>query len=409
MSWQYTLQDASFNGVKFDCLQTQDSVQRDIASHEYPYLDGADVEDLGRKARQVSITAVFFGYNYENKLKGFLDSALNQTGPGELIHPVFGSIEKAQLQDYRIAHDAETPDYCTVEMSFVEIDKPAMFFNLQLPMQLADVLSSLSSLGLGEAINEFADTIGKLKIGERLNQIQQFSNLLFGAIDAVRRQVGEIVGTTLNFIDNPRAFAGDMTSMVFRLVDDYQTAQAQPSKWQDLKGQFEQIVSLPSSIAAEQAQNGASVLTGSDVKIVTGLFQVMTASAMAEAASRVLSAEAETPTLSPPQIEQIANDVRQMLQAAMDTQRELYDLETARPVTEALKDTALAVQQAAQAIIELRPPLETKRVELTGNLHLLAHQWYGDYSRAAELVRLNPQLRNPNQITVGDVLYAYAK
>ena len=199
-----------------------------------------------------------------------------------------------------------------------------------------------------------------------------------------------------------------MTSMVFRLVDDYQVAQSQ-SRWQDLKDQFDQIVNLLSSIAAEQAQNGASGLSSADVKIVTGLLQAMTASAMAEAASRVLSAEAETPTLSPPQIEQIANDVRQMLQDAMDTQRELFDLETARPVTEALKDTALAVQQAAQAIIELRPPLESKRVESTGNLHLLAHQWYGDYSRAAELVRLNPQLRNPNQITVGDVLYAYAK
>ena len=407
MSWQYTLQDASFNGVKFDCLHTQDSVQRDIASHEYPYLDGADVEDLGRKARQVSMTAVFFGYNYENRLQLFL-TKLNQAGPGELIHPVFGSIKAAQLQDYRIAHDAESPDYCTVEMSFIEVGDTATFFDLKLPLQLADILSALSGLGLDEAINSFAQAIGELRIGERLNKIQQFSTLLFGTIDAVRRQVGEIVGTTLNFIDNPRAFAGDMTSMVFRLVDDYQVAQSQ-SRWQDLKGQFDQIITLPSSIAAEQAQNSASVLTSVDVKVVTGLLQAMTASAMAEAASRVLSAEAETPTLSPPQIEQMTNDVRQMLQAAMDTQRELFDLETARPVTEALKDTALAVQQAAEAIINLRPPLESKRAELTGNLHLLAHQWYGDFSRAAELVRLNPQLRNPNQITVGDVLYAYAK
>lgn len=408
MSWQYTLQDASFNGIKFDCIQTQDSVQRDIASHEYPYLDGADVEDLGRKARQVSMKAVFFGHNYENKLKLFLDSALNQSGPGELIHPVFGSIKKAQLQDYRIAHDAESPDYCTVEMNFVEVGDPATFFDVTLPLQLADVLSALSDLGLSEAINSFAKAIDDLNISENLNKIQQFSNLLFGTIDAVRRQVGEIVGTTMNFIDNPRAFAGDMASMVFGLVDDYQTAQTQ-SRWQDMKAQFDQIVDIPSDILAEQAQTSAVTLTADDVKVVTGLLQTMAASAMAEAASRVLSAEAETPTLSPPQIEQIANDVRLMLQDAMDTQRELFDLETARPVTEALKDTALAVQKAAMAIIDLRPPLETKRVEAAGNLHLLAHQWYGDYSRAAELARLNPQLRNPNQITVGDVLYAYAK
>ncbi|HGD9019465.1 TPA: multidrug DMT transporter permease, partial [Escherichia coli] len=42
-------------------------------------------------------------------------------------------------------------------------------------------------------------------------------------------------------------------------------------------------------------------------------------------------------------------------------------------------------------------------------LLLLAWQWYGDYSRAAELQRLNPQLRDPNNITAGVVINAYAK
>ncbi|EBC7006980.1 multidrug DMT transporter permease, partial [Salmonella enterica] len=42
-------------------------------------------------------------------------------------------------------------------------------------------------------------------------------------------------------------------------------------------------------------------------------------------------------------------------------------------------------------------------------LHLLAHQWYGDHTRAGELLRLNPGLRNPNVIRKGDRLHAYSR
>lgn len=56
-----------------------------------------------------------------------------------------------------------------------------------------------------------------------------------------------------------------------------------------------------------------------------------------------------------------------------------------------------------------RPPLTTRVVNAETNLHLLAHQWYGDYTRATELLRLNPSLRNPNAIKTGDILNAYSR
>ncbi|EAO6532338.1 hypothetical protein FC351_26920 [Salmonella enterica] len=56
-----------------------------------------------------------------------------------------------------------------------------------------------------------------------------------------------------------------------------------------------------------------------------------------------------------------------------------------------------------------RPPLTWRTVTQDGNLHLLAHTWYQDYTRAAELLRLNPQIRDPNDIRRGDVISAYAR
>jgi prophage DNA circulation protein len=42
------------------------------------------------------------------------------------------------------------------------------------------------------------------------------------------------------------------------------------------------------------------------------------------------------------------------------------------------------------------------------NLHLLAHRLYGDYTRAEELARLNPGIRNPNFLARGQIVRRYA-
>ncbi|MCE0321960.1 DNA circularization N-terminal domain-containing protein, partial [Klebsiella pneumoniae] len=53
MAWETDLQDASFRGIAFDIINTRDSMQRDIAQHEYPYRDGANIDDLGAKPRSL--------------------------------------------------------------------------------------------------------------------------------------------------------------------------------------------------------------------------------------------------------------------------------------------------------------------------------------------------------------------
>ncbi|WP_256596924.1 DNA circularization N-terminal domain-containing protein [Edwardsiella hoshinae] len=100
-------------------LRESTSHGRDHADHEYPFIDGADVHDLGRKARNIRLTAVFWGEDYDTRLQNFL-AVLDKAGAGELIHPVYGSIPKAQLIECQVSHDAEQPDYCTVELVFLE-------------------------------------------------------------------------------------------------------------------------------------------------------------------------------------------------------------------------------------------------------------------------------------------------
>jgi len=457
MSWKDSLQDASFRGVKFDVIRTHDSAKRDLSEHEYPYLDGADVEDMGRKARRITMTAVFWGDSYETQLQTFL-GALDKPGSAELIHPVFGSIAKAQMESYEIPHDAESPDYCTVELAFVESTPSNPFFVKQLPAQQAEAISALTDAARSNGIAALGSALSALNaVKGKLQELNALRDVITGTVGAIRNQVQGIITSALDVINYPQAFAADIVSCLSGMADlrSFDVGVIM-SDWKSLAGQLSNTVQLPAGInhgtamapsssgmvavgvAAGSAGtgggassggstgsgggstgSGSAAATGSalvpanappaDVALVTAFVQLAAATQMADTASSILADEAGDATLSPADIEQIVNDTRTALQAAIDQHRQLFPIDISRPITEGLKDTAQAVQAAAIAVIDARPPLGTRTVAMPGNLHLTAFRWYGDYTRAAELARLNPSITNPNFLLPGDTLNAYAQ
>ncbi|WP_332832860.1 DNA circularization N-terminal domain-containing protein [Escherichia coli] len=70
MGWAENLQNASFRGVQFDVLNTDEQISRDHAVYEYPFVDGADLHDLGRKGATVPHGLAFlWGEYYDINLK----------------------------------------------------------------------------------------------------------------------------------------------------------------------------------------------------------------------------------------------------------------------------------------------------------------------------------------------------
>jgi prophage DNA circulation protein len=117
MGWKDDLQDASFRGVLFECTSTKDSVSKSQAAHQAPYSNKASIEDMGKDPRRISLNAVFTGENYKGELDN-LRIALDETGTGELIHPIDG-LCKASVLSYSVDHDAENVDTCYVAIEFM--------------------------------------------------------------------------------------------------------------------------------------------------------------------------------------------------------------------------------------------------------------------------------------------------
>lgn len=449
MGWAENLQNASFRGVQFDVLNTDEQISRDHAVCEYPFVDGADLHDLGRKARPFRMTAFLWGEYYEYKLEK-LTAALDEGGDGELIHPVYGSVPSVIVTGYSIRHDAESPDSCTIDMSFLENRTGRALFSTPLPelfaQQLFDELDKLLAQlsDFFDAVTAPLKTINSVikKVqtvrATLVNTLLTFKSDFLSSIDnmvSLASEPGKFIGGLAEVLEVHTSDVGHAVPVLGRADSATTTGLAGDATvtssatvmtcWNEVMADMDELVALP--VALVNGDKTPSVAlppdaSVEDVQDVKAAYAVLAASELASVATVLLSDETQSEQLIPADIGQLVGDVRNRLQAAITLFRERYEgereriTETASPlglmypeIIQSMKNVAASIQDVGLLVLSRRPPLTQKQVQADSCLLLLAWQWYGDYRRAAELQRLNPQLRDPNNITAGMVINAYAK
>lgn len=120
MAWQDQLQKASFRGVEFQVEADDAAFGRRVQLHEYPQRDKPFVEDMGRKAREISLTAFLVGPEYMAARDRLLE-AVEQAGPGELVHPWYGRLAVSIKDDgCRVTHSRDEGGVCRIRLTFIE-------------------------------------------------------------------------------------------------------------------------------------------------------------------------------------------------------------------------------------------------------------------------------------------------
>ncbi|MDP3841048.1 MAG: DNA circularization N-terminal domain-containing protein [Oxalobacteraceae bacterium] len=424
MAWENTLLPASFRGILFEVVSTGDDIERAIVSHEYPYVDGANVEDMGRAARRISMTAVFYGDDYEIQLQQFL-GAIDTPGAAELIHPIFGSIN-AQFVRTSIPHEAMLPDQTRITLEFVESALRSVLFDRVLPLQQVEAVNEAADNALAAAQSRFASDIGgALNLPALLRD--QLSADMLGVMDTMRGYCDQLIeargwlASGVYYLNNPIAFVDDLTGgLISRLkalltpidlrvgysgADDAAgitsgyTRGGLETVWKAPIAHMQQPLLIPSQAASGQPPQA----------FLSAHIEVQLAIAIAGCSAQLFGKGLADAVMTPADIETIAADTRVVINSAIARVRATFpDIVASRPLTESLKALALTVTDAAEKLISARPPLVDRIVDTPGNLQLLAHLWYGDYHRADELLRLNPLVKNPNFIANGATLRAYA-
>lgn len=434
MSWKDTLLDASFRGRQFHCVGTSDRAERGVALHEYPFRDGGEGDDMGRKARRCTIRAVFFGDSYEGDLARFVE-ALDKGGEGELVHPVFG-VMPALVLDYALEHDPENTDRCDVTVSFVESGQKNTFFSGARTAlgrseragndldSAGDALRGAAGLGLSSWVREH---LSGLSLSERLDASDSMTSVLFGLNDAAGAET-----SLVDYLDFPEALVSDMEAVAYSASAlagfDSSDSAGRFRGWRRLSDLFpgrstsrtgasrsyatsrtSYVGSSSSSLLPTAAAPDLSTAAGQAYAVTVVLLLAMQTAVVAEAVSDLLVAEASNPTLCPAEVEAVVGNTRERIQDCLDASRQVLPTLDARPIIEAGRDMALAVQTLGLEVINLMPPLIPHEVDSPCNVHLLAHRLYGDYSRAAEIMRLNPGISAPNFLARGLVVNVYAE
>lgn len=118
MTWRDRLRPASFRGVPFKVDEADKEFGRRTQLDEYPDRDDPYVEDQGRRARRYPIRAYVVGPDYD-QARDALDAALEQQGPGTLIHPYRGTLQ-VRVGRVRATESSREGGLCTYEIEFME-------------------------------------------------------------------------------------------------------------------------------------------------------------------------------------------------------------------------------------------------------------------------------------------------
>ena len=416
MSWANTIQDASFRGVPFEVFATSDQGGKDVAVLRRPYVNGGELLDMGNEPDSFDVQALLRGDDYEAQLADLI-RALKTTGPGELVHPVFGSKSVAAVR-WSIEHKAEARDSCEVAIKFIEAGT--------MPTVFAAPAASVSSERVGElgkqARAAAVDSVAVKVDAAAASSLPRVTEIN-AAFDQAKAKLRKLLDTTsvrvlmadLDVLLYPRAALNDLEVIVngafaglplgginaqFNGPSSGFSLAAAVSDFDRLQlGQDPAITVVPVSTEPQDLDISAAL---------TAFARVLNATTVATAATMIMAAEIAALELERAEIERLAAAARAALQLAINAARSALDGQRGAEVAKALATCAHEVQEAARAALELRPPVVTRVAPISGTARMLAHALYGDHTRAVELARLNKWGRLVF-INAGQEIQAYAR
>lgn len=117
-AWMSSYVKGSFRGVPFFTEDHDQSGGRRGTSHEFPQRDDPWFEDLGRRARERSITMFLLGDDVYDQRDAMV-AALEAKGAGILVHPFLGQLDVV-CTDYTLSETTREGGIARFTMQFAE-------------------------------------------------------------------------------------------------------------------------------------------------------------------------------------------------------------------------------------------------------------------------------------------------
>lgn len=211
MSWrERTKGPASFRGVPFFVDTSERSGGRRTVTHEYPLRDEPFVEDMGRRARAFPVEGYVVGESYLAQ-RDALIAALEEAGPGELVHPYHGT-RRVACNDFTIRESTAEGGMARFRIDFVEtLSRPAS------PVAVVDPASAVRESAALVRRASGAEFLREYRPGTlldsahtmlrtatlRINNVISTAHLASREAALLQRRVDELLGAAVGLVRTP--------------------------------------------------------------------------------------------------------------------------------------------------------------------------------------------------------------
>lgn len=379
MSWQASLRKATFRDAPFFVTASDGEFGRRTVTHEYPLRDKPYVEDLGRKARTLTFEALVIGANYMAARDRLLQ-ALEQRGPGALVHPYLGDLT-VTVTDARLRESTAEGGMARFSIACVESGE------LTFPTK---------SVETAARVDESAEFVRRAVLE---NFARRFT--VAGKPKFVADAAGGILGTALQQVKAAMGTVRAQADAVAKLTRDVGSVNAQ----------LAELVYLPASAGQALAANVRALITAltQDPRDALGLARVFfrfggnLPAVPASTASRAAQAANQAELIQLTRAVAVAEGARAATGLTFDSYQDAVAVrdELAGVMTDlmeggaedALYETLRALRSATVRDITQRGADLARLVSFTPlrtqPALVLAHQLYADARRADEIVLRN--------------------
>lgn len=429
------LYQAQLDGFFLEIETTDDAFEKAIVRHEYPFKDGALLEDMGRKARVVKFRCYFWDdgadhATYDTHIE--LVKHLASQEISELVHPKYGPL-RGCVESMSVRHD-DRDRTAEIDVTFVEglIEDGGDTRHEDVEAGAEEAYND----GIADQEREFADDM-KADLGPEapgimdrvldpaksiVEQFQDVSTKSRNYLKTVESYVGTMEATlntianpanslvsTINYGTNlPGRVIGSVSRCVERYALLYDSLKNAPARFvnsmtfglkglSNSSGKFSKTTKI--AAASHTALQTAYLYKADEVLRVAqkkneGLraFDALgNYTALAVVASRVSGATAPETTMTVNELESSLAEVRASLQEAIDLSRQ----------NTSLKQQALQLQTHVNSIKLEREKIIQILLDNPMPLHLVCLRYGLPYNAAERLLMINA-IPNPNS-TSGEV------
>ncbi|MHA6236879.1 DNA circularization protein [Pseudomonas fluorescens group sp. PF-69] len=191
-SWVKKLNPASFRGLRFGVLGSEQRFGRRVAVHEYPNRDKPFVEDMGRSTRSINLVGFLiedshvYGGGSVLEQRELMIAAAEKAGPGILIHPTLGQLT-VSLPDggLSVVERWDEGRYFELHFSFIEAGERVF------PAAKVATKSLLDSL---------VDKLGLAGLSDFVRSVEATISSVFAAIKTVEGVISDTLDTVESVI-----------------------------------------------------------------------------------------------------------------------------------------------------------------------------------------------------------------